>query len=123
MNNDDIPIMRVPISLPCTVPVLAGTPDTDAPIEQRTERCAVDGFWIIGRAPICDLHLRSVMDADDYERVCAQEPAVVITERETLPWSEQHRYPQERADPGWGPALNKNEQAERVRRAFSAPVF
>jgi hypothetical protein len=96
----DVPVMRVPISLPCQVPVLPGTPDTTAPIEQRTERCAVDAFWIIGRAMICDLHLRVVL-GDDYAPTVAQWPDLVLSARETVPWVEMHRYDQASAQPDW----------------------
>lgn len=99
-TTDDIPIMRVPISLPCMVPVVPGTPDSTAPIEQRTERCAVDAWWMIGRAMICDLHLRSVL-GDDYGPTVAQWPDLVLNQRETVPWEQMHRYDQASAQPDW----------------------
>jgi hypothetical protein len=94
----DIEVMRIPISLPCQVPVLPGTPDTTADITNRTERCAVDGFWMVGVAIICDLHLRDLL-GDSYETTCGD---VALSPRETLPWAEMHRYDQTSAAPSWG---------------------
>ncbi len=93
--SDDVPIMRVPISLPCQVPVLPGKPVIDAPIEQRTERCAVDGWWMVGRAIICTHHLREMMP-DVFEAYMGD-----LNSRETIPWAEMHRYDQEQAVPEW----------------------
>lgn len=83
-----VPILRVPISLPCQVPVLPGTARTDAPIDERTECCATDAFWMIGRAMICDLHLREILGAE-YEDTCGD---VELNRSEQGPWEERHRY-------------------------------
>lgn len=83
-------IIRVNISLPCTIPVLPGTPDTDAPIEQRTEVCAVDAFWVVGLAHICDHHLAQAL-GEDFAEVTAGHEATY----HGMPWAERHRYDQE----------------------------
>lgn len=92
--DDDIPIMRVPISLPCTVPVLPGTPTAEAPAALRTERCAVDAWWVIGRAPICTLHLFQVIGE---EKVRGLFPEFTPCPTELLTWGEMHRYGQSEA--------------------------
>lgn len=91
-------IWRVPISLPCNVPVVPGTPDTSAPIEQRTERCAVDGWWNVGRAFVCDHHLAEMfIGTEILEEVRAAYPGLP----EPLPWETMHRYSQDQAVPAW----------------------
>lgn len=54
----------VPITglLGCCVPVIPGTQDTDAPLEQRTELCAIDANWVVGSVPTCDIHVRQVCE-------------------------------------------------------------
>lgn len=90
-------IGRVGLSLPCCVPVLPGTPDVDAPLEQRTEKCHVDAWWIIGAAPTCDVHLREVAKVADFDFEELVEEAGGLNETEEKPWSERHRYPQSEA--------------------------
>jgi len=95
----DAVITRVPISLPCCLPVLPGTPDTDAPIEQRTEKCAVDAWWVIGAVPTCDLHLQKVCEIAgwDYEEILDDfdgGTGDLPNDTERKPWGEQHRYAQ-----------------------------
>jgi len=48
--------------LGCCVPVVPGTTDTDAPIEQRVELCAIDANWIVGMVPTCDVHVRFICE-------------------------------------------------------------
>lgn len=93
-----IPIARVNLSLPCKVPVVPGTDDETAPIEERTELCATDAWWFIGAAPICDRHLRRllVVLGDDYDDIC-REVGATASEKELLPWNESYRYSQESA--------------------------
>lgn len=108
--------MRVPISLPCSVPVVPGTGDAGAPIEERTERCAIDAFWIAGRAPICSLHLAGVIGREHFDELCAEAMPFGLNDRESialLDWSRAYRYDQASADPRWGPALNEAEAARR----------
>lgn len=102
-------IMRIPISLPCVVPVrpadgVAAIDGEPLPIEERTEKCCRDAFWTFELAPVCDMHLREIcpVAGDDYasliEAFQAENPGYdgpSATER--LPWDEGHRYPQEQA--------------------------
>lgn len=46
----------------CCVPVVPGTCDTDAPMDERTELCAIDANWLTGMVPTCDLHVRVVCE-------------------------------------------------------------
>lgn len=96
--GDGFTVWRVPISLPCQVPVLPGTDDCVAPIELRTERCAVDAYWMMGRAMVCDHHIRHSMEPETLDLVLKEYPWV---ELEPRPWNEMHRYPQEQAQPDW----------------------
>jgi hypothetical protein len=91
--------MRLPISLPCPVPVVPGTPDTcrgdePIPLEQRTERCCVDAFWMIGGQITCDIHLREACRflGIDYDDLLAEAGGPASTEDK--PWHERHRYAQ-----------------------------
>jgi hypothetical protein len=93
--------MRIPISLPCQVPVVPGTPDIDAPIEDRTERCAVDAWWMVGKATICTHHLRATFGEATLQELCGQDPAVTLNPRELVPWQEMYRYQQHEAVPDW----------------------
>jgi hypothetical protein len=99
-----VSIMRVGLSLPCPVPVLPGTPDTmDAdgeaiPLEQRTEKCGVDGWWFIGGQPCCDIHLKQACEllAIDWQGVIDEgTDGRGLNETEQKPWGERHRYPQD----------------------------
>jgi hypothetical protein len=91
---------RVPISLPCQVPVVPGTGDCTAPIAERTERCAVDAWWMVGKAMMCTLHLRYAMPGvvDEFE---ALDEWTGFNPREELPWEQMHRYDQADAQPTW----------------------
>jgi hypothetical protein len=107
----EVHIARLPISLPCPVPVLPGTPDTmrdgePIPLEERTEACAVDAFWMIGAQVCCDIHFRIALDLlkldyDDVQEEAAGNydiPAEPLLEHwrkeEAKPWAERFRYPQ-----------------------------
>ena len=94
---------RLPFSLPCPAPVLPGTPDTmrngkPIPLEERTEKCAVDAFWMIDAQVTCDVHLRvfcELMDLD-YDELLADAGGEARAV-ESKPWHERHRYPQDDA--------------------------
>lgn len=96
-------VARVNLSLPCSVPVVPDTPRTDAPMEQRTEKCHVDAWWFVGPLPICDLHFREFceMTGDSYsdvvESISRTWPGPIPYDAERKPWSEMHRYEQESA--------------------------
>jgi len=92
----EIRFTRVPITgtIGCGVPVLPGTPDADAPLEDRTELCAVDAHWIIGMVPTCDHHARLVCSMTDIDW-----PGVLAeVERDPgsaeQPWADRMRHPQ-----------------------------
>lgn len=79
--------------------VVPGTPDVmrdgePIPLEERTERCCVDAFWMIGRQVVCDIHLKAALPLlgieSGYEGLL----------EEGQPWHERHRYPQEEAAQG-----------------------
>jgi hypothetical protein len=92
VSTDDIPIMRVPISLPCEVLL---EPMLDPPPE--AERCATDAWWMIGRAMICTEHLRGVL-GDDWDEIVGDIP---LNPSELLPFDQRHRYSQDQARPSW----------------------
>lgn len=97
-----VPVMRVPISLPCQARVRPGTPDTSGPIEERPEYCAVDAFWMIGKAMICDLHLHELAPEQHDQWLADLEAdgwADARTEWTQTPWAERHRYSQDMAAP------------------------
>lgn len=67
-------VTRVSLSMPCSVPVLPGTKDANAPIEQRTDKCATEGWWWVGERPICDPHFREFvgMVGDNYAEIVSE---------------------------------------------------
>lgn len=95
-------ITRVNISLPCKVPVLPGTPITDAPLDLRTEYCAVNAWWFVGSIPTCHIHLEKVLEItgdsmlsvieDLYEKYPDALRGGVPNETERTPWEDQYRY-------------------------------
>ena len=90
-------VTRVNLSLPCSVPVLPGTPDGTAPIEERTETCNVDAWFVIGRAPICDLHLKFLLgdeDVDEMVRSLEEADGWPPPPAYGEPWEGRHRYEQ-----------------------------
>lgn len=104
--SETIQFARVGLSLPCMVPVVPGTPRTDAPSEERTETCNVDAWWFVGAAAVCDLHFRELCGIAkiDYESVVADLRTDLMKElgarpdipnaTERKPWTDMHRYPQ-----------------------------
>jgi hypothetical protein len=89
-----INFVRVGLSLPCEVPVLPGSPDVDAPPDQRTEKCHVDAWWITGLVPTCDVHLRVVCKVAEIDFDDLVKEAGGLNETEQKPWAERYRYPQ-----------------------------
>lgn len=91
-------LMRVPISLPCVTPVVPATGDCKAPIEQRTEKCARDAWWIFELAPTCHMHMYAIAEifGFDLDGLVA-ERGYPINRTERLAWGEAHRYPQDEA--------------------------
>lgn len=100
MGGQQVAILRVPVSLPCPVPVLPGTPDTmrdgePIPLEERTERCAVDAFWMVGAQVLCDVHLAVFCEVAGIDFDDLVEEGGGRTERMDRPWHERHRYAQD----------------------------
>lgn len=96
---------RLPISLPCPVAVLPGTPTTMRdgdviPMEERTEACAVDAFWAIGGQITCDVHLREACELMGVDYDDLVEEAGGHASCEDAPWEERFRYPQENVKRG-----------------------
>jgi hypothetical protein len=81
----------------CGVPVIPGTSDCEAPLDQRTELCAVDANWIAGMVPTCDVHVRvlcEMVDIDWPGLVAESGRDLTVAER---PWAERERHSQEDA--------------------------
>ena len=99
--TDQVQITRLPLSLPCPVPILPGSDgETDrdgepAPLEERTEACAVDAYWMLGGQITCDLHLRKACEhlGIDFDGL-VEESGAEGTDR---PWSERPRYEKDSA--------------------------
>jgi hypothetical protein len=60
----NVTFMPLPIVglIGCCVPVVPGTIDTDGPMSERIELCAIDANWMVGAVPTCDLHVRHVCE-------------------------------------------------------------
>lgn len=104
--GEEIMFARVGLSLPCMVPVLPGTPDTDPPIEERTETCNVDAWWIMGRASTCHYHLVQLFGDERVAEMVEDLgwPGEIPNKTERQPWEQQRRYEQNRAVlPEWHP--------------------
>jgi hypothetical protein len=96
MSGTEIVFTPIPITgtIGCGVPVLPGTPEWDAPLEERTELCAVDANWLVGMVPTCDHHVRGICEMVDVDW-----PGVVAEARRDLPsaerpWAARTRHPQ-----------------------------
>jgi len=78
----------------CGVPVLPGTPEADAPLEDRTELCAMDANWLIGAVPTCDYHAHLVCETVeiDWPGVLAE-----AGREHRRPWHHAERHSQEDA--------------------------
>lgn len=104
-DQGSITFTRLPISLPCRMPVVPGTPDTlrdgdPIPLKERTEACAVDAFWMIGAIPTCDVHARQVCDVLDLDYEEIREESGGAMTGEDKPWGERNRYSQRMAKGG-----------------------
>jgi hypothetical protein len=95
MSAVEFQITRLPISLPCNVPVDPTTGNADLPLEQRSEKCATDAFWMVGAVPTCDSHLRLVCEITeiDYDGIW-HEMGEEAPPPDATPWLERHRYSQ-----------------------------
>lgn len=88
-----VQIARMPMSLPCPVPVLPGTSDIgDGDMSKRTECCAVDAYWAMGSQVTCDVHLRVAcgLIGVDFDEVAEEMGGLHAVEMK--PWAERYRY-------------------------------
>lgn len=101
MTDEHIEIQFTPVPmtgvLGCGVPVLPGTAEIDAPLEDRTELCAVDAHWLIGLVPTCDHHARAVCEIAeiDWKGVVAEAGREMSSAER--PWGERKRHSQAEA--------------------------
>jgi hypothetical protein len=109
------------------VPVVPGTPSIEAPIEERTETCNIDAWWVIGIAFTCDIHLRLLIGDEEYERLrdqCEAEGPWDMTrdrERDSVLWNQRHRYEQNpEVLPERHPVRVRAESARQRRAAEDA---
>jgi hypothetical protein len=129
MASDDNPehieldISRLPISLPCPIPVLPNTPRTDADAEAKTDTCRVDAWWMVGFAVICDVHFRQMCElvGEDYDDIVAQlrrdcpefADADIPNMTESQPWERMYRYADKPVD------VRNRETSERMTRELT----
>lgn len=105
LAHGEVQFTRLSISLPCPVPVLPGTPETmregePVSLDERTEACAVDAFWMIGGQLTCDVHLRQACELLDIDYASLEEESGGPYTTEEKPWAERRRYDQESARKG-----------------------
>jgi hypothetical protein len=89
----------VPITgmIGCGIPVLPGTSDWDAPLEDRTELCAIDANWIVGAVPTCDLHVRLICEMVDIDWPGVVDEAGRDLDRANRPREDRQRHSQDAA--------------------------
>ena len=89
----ELVFMPIPLTglIGCCVPVVPGTFDVDAPLEARTQLCAVDANWMVGSVPTCDLHVRRVCELCDIDW-----PALVAEAGRDLAFADRPRGERER---------------------------
>ena len=81
----------------CGIPVVPGTADTDAPMVERTELCAVDANWLVGSAPTCDPHARYVCELTDIDWPELVAEAGRDLDHANRPWTARQRHSQDDA--------------------------
>lgn len=93
----EVQITPLPIigMIGCCVPVVPGTEDIDAPMEERTERCAVDAHWIVGAAPCCDIHAKVMCEVAGWDWDEFWQEAGRTAESVAVPWADRERHSQE----------------------------
>jgi hypothetical protein len=94
-----ITFMPIPITgtIGCGVPVLPGMPEADAPLEDRTELCAVDANWLIGAVPTCDHHARVVCELTEIDWPGVVAEAGREMDSADRPWADRERHSQAEA--------------------------
>lgn len=97
--NVKVEFTPVPITgmIGCCVPVLPGTPDAEAPLEDRTELCAVDVNWIVGMVPICDHHVQMICEMTEIDWPDLVAEAGRDLDHANRPWGDRQRHSQEDA--------------------------
>ena len=65
------------------------------PMEERTEHCCVNAWWVIGRQILCDVHLKEACALLDIDWDGVVEEVGGLNTEEQKPWTERHRYPQD----------------------------
>lgn len=95
-------ISRLAMSAPCRACVQPGTGSVEGELEERTEYCATDAWWLIGASlSICDAHFRlfchdSGIDYGEAARLAqANSGKPVPNEDEQQPWELRRRYASE----------------------------
>lgn len=96
MSPTSITFTRIPLTgtIGCGVPVLPGTSEIDAPLEDRTELCAVDANWLIGAIPTCDHHARVVCEMTEIDWPGVVAEAGREMESAERPWADRQRHSQ-----------------------------
>lgn len=101
LPTNSIPVVITPVpitgTIGCCVPVVPGTPDIDAPMERRTEMCAVDANWIVGACPTCDIHAKVMCEAAGWDWPELWQEAGRTPESVVAPWATRQRHSQEAA--------------------------
>lgn len=110
----EVTITPVPITglIGCCIPVVPGTPDIDAPMEQRSELCAVDAHWIVGAAPCCDIHAQVVCAVSGWDWPELWQEAGRSAESVAVPWVERQRHSQEDAQASFDHFTNPSSDKE-----------
>jgi hypothetical protein len=96
----EVQITPIPITgtIGCCVPVVPGTPETEAPMERRTERCAVDAHWLIGACPTCDIHAQVMCEIAGWDWRELWQEAGRQQESVARSWDQRQRHSQEDAE-------------------------
>lgn len=97
MSDTQVTITPVPIigTIGCCVPVVPGTPDVEAPREERTEFCAVDANWIVGAVPTCDTHLKFLCGEVEWDWPGVVAESGRSQDSADRPWADRQRHSQE----------------------------
>jgi hypothetical protein len=96
MSSTGITFTRIQLTgmIGCGVPVLPGTSEIAAPLEDRTELCAVDAHWLIGLIPTCDHHVRLVCEMTEIDWPGLVAEAERKMESAERPWADRQRHSQ-----------------------------
>lgn len=97
MTETEVRITPLPMTglIGCVIPVVPGTPNTDAPLDERSELCAVDANWIVGSAPTCDVHMKVVCETAGWDWLELLEEAGRDATNADRPWADRQRHSQD----------------------------